>query len=221
MIEEINMDRLDRIEKILNETTKGLKLLKDRQLKTDEQLKKTDEQLKKTDEQQRKTDEELRKTDEQQRKTNEEISRVSREIGGGLGRMAEGLTAPSIPKLFAELGIKVKHVFQRVRTIEDGKCIGEIDLVCPARRNGKEVVLLGEVKAHLTSTDIKDFLPSIEHFKEYFPEYKEAEIITLVSGMYVAEEAKRFAYKKGCYILAPAEDTMQILNPKDFKPKVY
>lgn len=81
--------------------------------------------------------------------------------------------------------------------------------------------MVGEVKVHLTSSDIKEFLSSIEHFKEYFPGYKDVEFISLVSGMYVAEEAKRFAYKKRLLYPYPIRRYNANFNPPDFKPKIY
>ena len=192
------------------------------QEKTDEQQKKTEQEIRELRAAQEKTDEQQKKTDEQLRKTDKEIDRVARDIGGGLGRAAEGLAAPSVPKLFEELGIKVDEVQQRVRAFQDRQIKAEVDLICPGSLNGEEIVLVGEVKAHLTVDDIKDFLADdLKNFKDYFPRYREIKAYGLVAGLYVGGDLAKFASRQGLYILTPSGDTMCILNPVDFKPKVW
>ncbi|MDI6735873.1 MAG: DUF3782 domain-containing protein [bacterium] len=173
---------------------------------------------KKTDEQLKETDEQLKETDKQLKKTAKEVGG----IGGGLGRAAEGLTAPAVPKVFKKLGIKVEAVHQRVKALHDGQVKAEIDLLCPARRNGSSLILVGEVKAHLTNEDVKDFLDeSLISFKKNFAEYKDREVIAFVAGLNVQENALRFAQKKGLYVLVPFGETMRLANAKDFEPKVW
>jgi uncharacterized phage infection (PIP) family protein YhgE len=238
-------DRLDEIERILKEivkeqrkNTNAIAKLQRAQNKTDEQLRKTDEQLEKlterqnkTDEQLRKTDEQLRKTDEkikelaeQQKKTDKQIDKVARDIGGGLGRAAEGLTAPCVAKLFKDLGFEISEVQQRVKSLDPvtKEVKAEVDLLCPGVLNGKEVVLIGEVKANLTSDDIKYFLEDVVvNFKIDYPKYKNLDVFTFVSGLNISKDVEKFAYRRGLYVLAPAGETMRILNPPQFKPKIW
>ena len=187
-----------------------------------ESQKETNQEIRELRAAQKKTDEQQKKTDEQLRKTDKEIDKVARDIGGGLGRAAEGLAAPSVPKLFEELGIKVDEVQQRVRVFQDGQIKTEVDLICPGSLNGEEIVLVGEVKAHLTVDDIKDFLDDdLKNFKDYFPRYREIKAYGLIAGLYVGGDVAKFASRQGLYILTPSGDTMRILNPVDFKPKVW
>ncbi|MFH1562916.1 MAG: DUF3782 domain-containing protein [Nitrospirota bacterium] len=159
-----------------------------------------------------------------QKKTDEEIEKMAKEVGkvtGGLGRVAEGLAAPCVPEVFRELGIEVTSVQQRVKALKNRQVTAEIDLLCPARRNGSSLILVGEVKAHLTSEWVKYFLEDLPFFKENFPEYKEMEVIGLVAGLNIDDDAAKFAKRKGLYVLAATGETMQITNPSDFKPKVW
>lgn len=168
--------------------------------------------------------EQQKKTAEQQKKTEREIDKVAREIGGGLGRAAEGLTAPCVPEIFGTLGFEVRQVQQRVKSLDliTRKVRAEVDLLCPAKQNGKEVVLVGEVKAHLTSEDIKYFIEdNISSFKENYPNYSKVDVIGFVSGLNIDEAAKKFAFRQGLYILAPKGETMELLNTSDFKPKMW
>ncbi|MFH1859760.1 MAG: hypothetical protein ABH870_01910, partial [bacterium] len=160
-----------------------------------------------------------------QKKTDKQLKETSKElggIGGGLGRAAEGLTAPSVPRVFKKLGITVDAVYQRVKALHDGQIKSEIDILCPARRNGSSLILVGEVKAHLTNEDVKDFLDeSLISFKENFTEYKDREVIAFVAGLNVEENAARFAQKKGLYVLIPFGETMRLANSADFEPKIW
>ncbi|MDI6736480.1 MAG: hypothetical protein QME42_09885 [bacterium] len=226
-------DRLDRIEQMLENASRKherehkLFMEKMRQLHVSQKelqasQKKTDEQLKATDEQQKKTDELQKKTEKELKETFKQLAKELGGIGGGLGRAAEGLTAPSVPKVFKKLGIRVDAVYQRVKALHDGQVKSEIDLLCPARRNGSALILVGEVKAHLTNENIQDFFDeSLISFKENFTEYKDRDVVAFVSGLNVQENVIKFAQKKGLYVLIPFGETMRLANSKDFEPKVW
>ncbi|MEW6104335.1 MAG: hypothetical protein AB1630_11080 [bacterium] len=195
------------------------KLLKAMAVKADERQKEADKRQKKIDEQLKKTDQELRAMF---KKTDKEIDKVSKEVGkvsDGLGRFAEGLVAPSVSKLFFPLGIKITQIFPRVQAIENKEVKAEMDLLCSGSRNGKRVCFVGEVKTRLSSDYVKDFIDRLTKFKEFFPDYKEAEVIGFVAGMTVEDNAKKYAERKGLYVLAPEEDMVKILNKQGFKPK--
>lgn len=185
-------------------------------------IKELQEAHKKTEEAQKKTEEAHKKTEEIQKKTEKEIDKIARDIGGGLGRAAEGLTTPSVPNVFKELGIKTEEVQQRVKVLQDGNVLAEIDLICPAKLNGKEIILVGEVKAHLTVDFVTEFLnDNLTNFKRYFPRYKNMDALGFVSGLYVDKTVAKFAQRQGLYVLAPSGETMHIINPIDFKPKIW
>ncbi len=223
-------DRLDRIEAILENSTRKhdrehelfveeMRQLRASQKELQESQKETAEQLKATDKQ-------LQENAIQQKQTEKQLKQTARElggIGGGLGRAAEGLTAPSVPRVFKKLGIKVDAVYQRVKALHhDGQIKSEIDILCSARRNGSSLILVGEVKAHLTNENVQDFLDeSLSSFKENFTEYQDREIVAFVAGLNVEENAIRFAQKKGLYVLVPFGETMRLANSKGFEPKVW
>jgi len=213
----INLDKLatdrdkfatdmDRLARDRDKFDRDMDKLKVSQEKTDEQIKKTEKEI-----------------ERMSKETDRKIAMVSREIGGGLGRAAEGLTAPNVPKVFKKWGIKVLEVQTRVKALDSqGETKQEIDLLCPARLNGQEIILAGEVKAHLTAEDVKYFVDEqLAELKSNFPRYKELDIIGFVSGLNVDENAAKFAYRKGLYILVPKGKTMKILNPPEFKAMLW
>ncbi|MEW6007256.1 MAG: hypothetical protein AB1595_03760 [bacterium] len=198
-----------------------------RQKEADKRQKEADKRQKEADKRQKEIDEQLKRTDQELRamfeKTDKEIDKVSKEVGkvsDGLGRFAEGLVAPSVSKLFFfPLGIKITQIFPRVQAIENKEVKAEMDLLCSGSRNGKRVCFVGEVKARLSSDYVRDFIDRLTKFKEFFPDYKEAEVIGFVAGMTVEDNAKKYAERKGLYVLAPEEDMVKILNKQGFKPK--
>ncbi|MFH1563740.1 MAG: hypothetical protein ABIF11_10065 [Nitrospirota bacterium] len=218
-------DKFNEIREVLAEITQRLNNVAREHELFDKEMRKIQISQEELQASQKKTDEQQKKTDEQQKKTDEQLKKTSKElggIGGGLGRAAEGLTAPSVPKVFKKLGITVEAVHQRVKALHDGQVKSEIDLLCPARRNGSSLILVGEVKAHLTNEDVKDFLDeSLISFKENFTEYKDREVIAFVSGLNVQENVIRFAQKSGLYVLIPFGETMRIANLPNFEPKVW
>ncbi|MEW5766503.1 MAG: hypothetical protein AB1797_02595 [bacterium] len=192
-------------------------------LKSQEEFRKGEEKFhEEFREAQRKTDEQIDRLTEDQKKTEDQLKKTSKEVGkvsDSIGRFAEGLVAPSISKLFLPLGIKITQAFPRACAIENGETKAEIDLLCSGSRNGKRIAFVGEIKTRLSSEYVREFIDVLTHFREFFPEYKEAEIIGFVAGMTVEDNAKRYAERKGLYVLAPEEDMIQILNKQGFKPK--
>lgn len=211
-------DRLDRIEQILENVAREHELFDNEMRK----IQISQEELQASQKEFQASQEELRVS---QKKTDKQLKETAKElggIGGGLGRAAEGLTAPSVPKVFKKLGIIVETVHQRVKALHDGQVKSEIDLLCPARRNGSSLILVGEVKAHLTNENVQDFFDnSLISFKENFAEYKDRDVVAFVAGLNVQENVIRFAQKKGLYVLIPFGETMRIANLPDFEPKVW
>jgi hypothetical protein len=191
----------------------------------EESHKKTDEAINRLVKEQEKTDLQLKKTGEEitrlSKKTDEEIRNLRKEVGkvtDGLGRFAEGLVAPSVPKLFSKFGIKINNIFPRAQATD---MRGEVDLLCPGSTNGKKIALVGEVKTRLTSEYVKEFIENLSEFRDLFPDYKDRDIIGFVSGMTVEANAKRYAEKEGFYVLVPGEDIVKIVNKPGFKPKIW
>ncbi|MEW6481535.1 MAG: hypothetical protein AB1397_00760 [bacterium] len=208
-------------------TDEQIKSLSEEQKKTDEQLKSLIEDQKKTDEQQRKTDEQLKRTDEELRamfkKTDEEFEKTRKLVKGisdGWGRLTEGYAIASIGKIFNAIGIPIEGTSVRVRK-KKGEEELEIDLINLARRNGKKIIIPVEVKTYLKVDDVNDFLKDINNFYEFFEEYKDFDLIGALAFMNPSAGAKKYAERKGIYLLSLSEDTMTLANKEGFKPKVW
>ncbi|MEW6686635.1 MAG: DUF3782 domain-containing protein [Candidatus Edwardsbacteria bacterium] len=175
------------------------------------------ESIKDLIERQKKTDEQLKKTDEQIRRTDRNVGNLT----DGWGKFVEGLVEPSVPKLFSKLGIKIYGIYPRARKILNRRYL-EIDVLGTGqRKDGREVVIVTEVKSELKQRDVDDVVETLNLFPKFFKEYKDREIIGAVAGIRLQKGIERYAERRGLYVLAPSGETMMILNEKGFKPKVW
>jgi len=209
------MDRLDRMEKMIEENIKRMREIQ--------------ETHRKFLEEQKKTDAEIRKTHEQikilSQKTDAEIYKVSKLVAGisdGFGRMTEGFALASIEEVFKGLGIYIYRTLPRAKSRKNGKEV-EFDLVNLAKRkeDKKELVLLTEVKTYLRIKDVDGFKQNISKFYEFFEEYRARELIGIIAFMNYVKGAKEYAEKNGFYLLFCSEDLMKLSNTEGFKPKLW
>lgn len=172
---------------------------------------------------QEKTDEQIKKTDEQIRETERLVNRTNKQVGeltDGWGKFVEGLVAPSVPKLFSRLGIKVYKTYPRALSRLNGREL-EIDVLCIGKYKNKDIVIAAEVKSALGIPDVKDYLQSLGNFFKFFAEYKGSDLIGVVSGIKLEEGVAKFAEKHGLYVLIPSGETMVFSNKKGFKPRIW
>jgi hypothetical protein len=157
-------------------------------------------------------------------KVNKEIDKVNKMVGkltDGWGKFVEGLVTPSIPVIFKKLGVDIFSLSQRTKRYKDGKEL-EIDILCLGKdKDGKDVVIVSEVKSELSSQDINEFLEDLSEFKNFFSEYKDRKVIGVVAGMRCGEGVERYAERAGLYILVPSGKVMKLLNKEEFEPRVW
>jgi hypothetical protein len=184
------------------ETEKGFKDTKERFRDLEEQFKETDRRLEKRSQQ----------VWAQIEETNAKVAALTSKWG----RFVEGLVVPAAMQLFAERGISVNRVSQRVRVRKNGTGM-EIDVLAV---NGEYAVLI-EVKSTLGVDDIRNHIERIGKFKEFFPEYSDRKVVGAVAGIVIDEDADKFAYKQGLFVIAQSGETVHILNDAQFQPKYW
>jgi len=174
-----------------------------------------------TDRRSRETDRELKEafkeTDRRSRETDKKIKELAGLFTGQWGKLVEALVKPSALKLFQERGVKVTETYQRVESFREGKQ-KEIDILLT---NDTEAVVV-EVKTTLKVEDVREFLADLKTFTFFFPRYRGVKIYGAVAGLQVEEEADRFAYRQGLFVLAGSGDGLvRILNNPAFRPKNF
>ena len=151
--------------------------------------------------------------------TEAEFQRMARKVGDvsdRIGEFAESILIPGVRRVLAERGIQVHGVSRRAEREFDGKAT-EFDAVFV---NVRYVVAV-EVKSRLKSQDVADHLARMADFRGYFPEYRDRIALGAVAGMVIDDDAGRFAYREGLFVLDPGGGTIRIRNDDKFRPKEW
>lgn len=154
---------------------------------------------------------------EQGQETDRRIREVNKQIGdlgGKWGRFVENMVAPACETLFLKRGIPVHQVSQRVKKRLDGKTL-KIDVLVTNENH----VLVVEVKSSLGVYDVKELIEDLTKFRQFFPEYAHKQLYGAVAGIEIEEEADKYAYRQGLFVLAQAGEAVKILNNENFQPK--
>ncbi len=149
--------------------------------------------------------------------TDQKLKRLEGLFGSQWGRMMEALVEPAALKLFQERGIQVHHIYQRMKSQQNGHTL-ELDLVL---ENDNEVVII-EVKSTLRVNDVRDFLDDLSQLFVFVPRYRSYKVYAGVAGLEIVEDADRYAYRQGLFVLSfSGEGVVQIKNDPAFRPKDF
>lgn len=180
-------------------------------------FKETDAKFKETDTKFKETDAKFKETDAKFKDTDQKINQLSGLFTSQWGKMIEALVQPNALNLFRQRGIHVNHMFPRAKSQLNGRSM-EVDLLL---ENSNEVVVL-EVKSTLRVSDVNDFLTDMADFLTFFPRYKRYRVYAGVAGLDIVEDADRYAYRQGLFVLKVVGDgIVQIQNDVNFQPKDF
>src|SRR5256712_8233058 len=129
---------------------------------TEKALKELTERMEELAAAQRETEKALTELAIAQKRTDQQVGRLSDNIGFGLEDIAR-VVAPGY--LLRHHGIKMGE-FDRGYLKANGHP-AEVDLYAEGRRNGKKVVILGEVKSRIHPREVKKFAGVIEKLKPH------------------------------------------------------
>jgi len=172
----------------------------------------TDLRMQETDRRMKETDRIVKETSRQVKEMNRAIGR----LGNRLGEFVEEMVRPAAVRLFQQRGIAVHQVAQRIFLERNGYAT-EIDLMVV---NDTDVVLI-EVKSALSLQDVDDHLDRLQHFKMLSPQFKDCRIMGAVAAMVLPDDAARYAYRKGLFVIGQSGDTVTIRNDQAFKPAAW
>jgi hypothetical protein len=196
------------------ETDAKFKEIADRFKETDAKFKETDAKFKETDAKFKETDAQFKLTDVKIQETSRQIRALEGLFGSQWGKFIEALVQPNALRLFQEWGIRVHYVYRRASSQFNGESM-EIDLIL---ENEQDVVVI-EVKSNLKVQDVNDFLEDLHHFLHFFPKYANRRIYGAVAGLNIEEDADRYAYRRGLFVLGLVGDgIVQIKNDRRFRP---
>jgi hypothetical protein len=165
----------------------------------------------------RRLDRRFEETDIRFKETDKKIKELASLFSGQWGKLIEALVKPSALKLFQERGVKVTETYQHLESFRNGSQM-EIDILLV---NDNEAVVI-EVKTTLKVEDVREFMNDLARFTFFFPRYKGLKLYGGVAGIQIEEDADKFAYRNGLFVLAgTGEGMIRILNNPDFQPKNF
>jgi vacuolar-type H+-ATPase subunit I/STV1 len=192
---------------------------------TDQKFKETDQKFKETE---RVLKETFKETDQKFKETSQLIKESSNkadkylgkinELDRNWGKLVESLVAPSIVKQFQKENFEIDGMSQRMMRRKAGKTL-EID----ALLTNSHIVIPVEVKTTLNVNAVDEHIQKhLIPFKHFFPEYHNKIVYGAVAYIHVEENADRYAYKKGLYVLTFGDNDMVVIkNDKNFKPAEF
>jgi hypothetical protein len=167
----------------------------------------------------RQSDTRMQETEQMMKENAQQIKEVNRAIGrlgNRLGEFVEEMVRPAAVRLFQERGIAVHQVSQRVYAERDGDSM-EVDLLVV---NGTDAILI-EVKSALSVQDIDEHLDRLSRFKKLSPQYQDFNVMGAMAAMVVPDDAARYAYRKGLFVLGQSGETVTIRNDEAFRPATW
>ena len=144
------------------------------------------------------------------------MTRAIGRLGNRLGEFVEEMVRPAAVRLFQDRGIAMHQVFPSAFAERGGDAM-EIDLLVV---NGSDAILI-EAKSELRVDDVREHLDRLPRFKKLFPQYAGFRVMGAVAAMVVPEDAARFAYRPGLFVLGQSGETVTIRNDDRFQPAVW
>ena len=151
-----------------------------------------------------------------------EINKKWGELSNKMGTMAEDLVAPSIERILKEtVGCPDNQVeWQAVRIKARHQNSGqqrEFDVVAVCG----DYLLVNETKSYLRPEDLPEFVNLLTEVRDYFPQYKEKQVIGSIGSLYVDSSLVRRGECLGLIVLGMGEHLMQVLNTPEFSPQFF
>ena len=132
------------------------------------------------------------------------------------GDLIESLVKGDLVKLFSQRDMSAEGTSQRVEKIYNQKQY-QFDILV---YNGEDIIVV-EVKTILEVEDVKHFLDKLENFKKMFDEYREKKIYGAVAYIEADENSQTYAQNKKLFVIRGTGGSTSIINPMDFKPRIF
>ncbi|NOY65648.1 MAG: chordopoxvirus fusion protein [Nitrospirae bacterium] len=141
---------------------------------------------------QKKTEEELKKLVSEHRKTREQLGGLTHTVG----YILEDRAYRGLPELLKrDFGIEVTTPLKRDYIELSPGRYEEVNIIGRGRRNGQEVLIVGECKTQLKKADIDSFIRFVKKVKDILPEDKILLTVTYQASPPVREYAKQKGIK--------------------------
>ena len=197
-------------------TAEAERLSKERADEEERRAKEQERRAKERAEEEARRDKEEERRSREAEKRSKELDKKIEALTGKWGRFVEGLIVPAAEKIFKARGINVDKIYQQARARKNGKEM-EVDVLAV---DGEHAVLI-EVKSTLSVEDVREHKEKLMQFKKFFPEYSDKKVVGAVAGIVIQEEADKYAYREGMFIIGQSGESVKIKNDKKFIPKLW
>jgi DNA replicative helicase MCM subunit Mcm2 (Cdc46/Mcm family) len=179
-----------------------------------EQLKETAQIVKEVGRKQEETALQLKETDRIVKETAKQMGMHNNRFG----EIVEYMVAPNLKEKFREMGLKFHQAsLDVVFSDDDDNALFEVDIFL---QNGEKAMLV-EVKTKLTTEDVKEHIERLEKMRKYADLHGDKRaFLGAVAGVVMTTNAKKYALKKGFYVIEPSGETFNI-TPPNGKPKEW
>ncbi|MDR3147571.1 MAG: hypothetical protein LBU00_04245, partial [Treponema sp.] len=160
------------------------------------------------------TDKQIKETDKQikelTQKTDRQIAEVSKNIGGlsnSFGKWAEEMISTKLWEKFKVLGYTFTHGGPH-KYWEGDQTVVEVDVLL----EDGDYVMAVEIKSVLMEKDVDGHLERLEKLREQLDKKGKdpRKLLGAVAGMVVSNEVKKYAQKKGLYVLVQSGDLIEV-----------
>jgi len=146
---------------------------------------------------------------------NEDRKRMNKmwgELANKMGTLVEDIVAPNIAgvarRYFGAEELEDFMIRRRKRNTKDENKIREFDVIAV----WDDKVIINETKSTPRIDYINDFIDVLKEITDYFPEYRDKQIIPIFSSLYLPEDIVDYLTRNKIYAMGMNDDTMDLLN---------
>lgn len=175
----------------------------------------TDRQMKETDREIQETARIVRENGQQMREMDERLNKKIGALGNRLGDFVQEMVRPAVVGLFQTRGIAVHEVYPNMSVNRNGGM--EIDLFVV---DDSQAIAI-ECKSHASTDDVKEYIEKLAKFKDFFPRYRDLELMGAIAAMVMPDNVAKYAYRQGLYVLAQSGRMVTVRNDDAFVPRFW
>jgi len=146
---------------------------------------------------------------------NEDRKRMNKmwgELANKMGTLVEDIVAPNIAgvarRYFGAEELEDFMIRRRKRNTKDKNKVREFDVIAV----WDDKVIINETKSTPRIDYINDFIDVLKEITDYFPEYRDKQIIPIFSSLYLPEDIVEYLTRNKIYAMGMNDDTMDLLN---------
>jgi len=151
---------------------------------------------------------------------NEDRKRMNKmwgELANKMGTLVEDIVAPNIAgvarRYFGAEELEDFMIRRRKRNTKDKNKVREFDVIAV----WDDKVIINETKSTPRMDYINEFIEVLKEIIDYFPEYRDKQIIPIFSSLYLPEDIVDYLTRNKIYAMGMNDDTMDLLNFEKIK----